>query len=192
MNGIINKRSPFVSSLAILSVVVCVYFMLPSVPRADAGEMPLGSPVTDSLGVASFMPPGGWVRWNFWGTAAFSPTAEHNPKITFSVYSGSGPSEDQADEAMRGYVKTFSSDNYLLVEKENLYLDGWSGVRVLAKGTEKNTLFGPDYIWIQDYFTDESRVSLVYRSDPATFETYRDSVLASFRSLAIKHTNDGL
>jgi hypothetical protein len=192
MNGIIDKRSPFVSSLMILSVVVCVYFLLPAVPRADAGDISPGSLVTDPLGVASFTPPSGWIRWGFWGTTAFSPTTEHNPKITFSVYSDSGSSEDQADKAMRGYVRAFSSENYVLVEKENLYLDGWSGVRVLARGTEKNVLFGPDYIWIQDYFTDENRVSLVFRSNPAAFETYRDTVLTSFRSLVIKHANDGL
>ncbi len=192
MNGSIDKRSPFGSPLMILSVVVCVCFLLPAVPRANAGDVSLGSLVTDSLGVASFMPPNGWIRWGFWGTTAFSPTTEHNPKITFSVYSGSGSSEDRADKAMRGYVRAFSSENYVLVEKENLYLDGWSGVRVLARGTEKNTLFGPDYIWIQDYFTDESRVTLVFRCDPASFETYRDTVLTSFRSLVIKHANDGL
>ncbi len=164
-----------------------------AVPPAGAGDTPLGGPVTDPLGVASFMPPGGWTRWDFWGSPAFSPTTEHNPRITFTVRPDESSDDNRAGNAMRDYERTFSTGNYTLIRKENLYLRGWPGVRILAGGTEKNALFGRDYIWVQEYFTDRGRITLVFRGDPASFETYSDTVLKSFRSvIIIERTQDGL
>lgn len=185
MNGVIDKRFPFAVALLIVSIMVSVSLLFVAHPSAGAEDTALGAPVTDPLGVASFMPPRGWIRWDFWGATAFSPTSDHNPKVTFRVNTESGVDEGRADTAMRDYVRTFSSGNYTLIERENLYLNGWPGIRILAAGTEKNTLFGPDYVWIQEYFTDRTRISLVFRADPASFETYRDTVLKSFRSLVI-------
>jgi len=149
-------------------------------------EMSGGNPVTDPLAVATFSPPRGWVRWDFWGIAAFSPTSLHTPRLTFSVADGDFSTADLVGNAIRELGRALSTDNYTLVQRENLYLAGWYGVRILAQGTDKNVLFGRDYIWRQDYFTANRRVSLVFRCDPASFETYRDAVLTSFRSLAIR------
>jgi hypothetical protein len=193
MGAIIGKRFALFPPLVILSVIMCVSFLFFADLPAVAQDALPGNLLSDPGGVASFMPPRGWIRWDFWGTAAFSPTIEHNPRITFTVRSGNDFTEDQADRAMKDYVRTFSTENYVLVEKENLYLDGWSGVRVLARGTEENTLFGRDYIWIQEYFAEGDRISLVFRSDPTSFGPYRDTVLKSFRSLVITgHKRDGL
>jgi hypothetical protein len=192
MEALIGKRFPLLASLLTSSIAICAAFLLIVGLPAGAEDVSLGSRVTDRGGAASFVPPEGWVRWDFWGAAAFSPTADHNPRITFTVRPEGEPAEGRTDTAMKDYVRTFSTENYTLLEKENLYLGGWWGVRVLAGGTEKNVLFGNDYVWIQEYFTDNSRISLVFRSDPASFETYRDTVLASFRSLIIYRNHDGL
>ena len=185
MDGIIDKRFPFLGSLVMLSVIVCASLLFISGLPAGAEDTAPGYLVTDPSGVASFMAPQGWVRWDFWDSAAFSPTSEHNPRIIFSVSPVTNPEENRSDTAMRDYERTFSTHNYTLILKENLYLGGWSGVRVLAQGTEENTLFGRDYVWIQEYFTDRDRISLVFRCDPVSFDTYRDAVLRSFRSLTI-------
>jgi hypothetical protein len=185
MDGIIDKRFPFFGFLILLPVMVCVSLLFLTGPPAGAQDTLAGELVTDRLGVASFMPPG--------GSPAFSPTSEHEPLITFSVSPDNDLDTDRAGRAMRDYEGTFSTRNYTLILKENLYLSGWSGVRVLAQGTEENTLFGRDYIWIQEYFTDRDRISLVFHCDAASFETYRDIVLKSFRSLTItERDRDGL
>lgn len=191
MNCIINRRFRFPCLPRAVLVLVCAGLLCIAAPSSGAEDTPPGIRVIDSLGVASFVPPDRWIHWSFWGTAAFSPTTERNVKITFSVTSGGTYTEDQADRAMKDYVRTFSTGNYTLIEKEDLFLGGWSGVRVLARGTERNALFGRDYVWIQEYFTDRDRILLIFRSDPASFETYRDAVLASFQTLVINRVNDG-
>jgi len=193
MNYFIDRRFASLAFRILFSAAVCVS-LLPGMGRpANAQDTLLGVPVTDPLGVASFIPPEDWVRWNFWGAIAFSPTAEYNSRITFIVTPDADPDGNAAQKAMDDYEETFSTDNYTLIQKENLYLDGWSGIRILAGGTDQNPLFGRDYIWIQEYFTDRNKISLVFRSDPATFETYRDAVLGSFGSLnIIERGRDGL
>jgi hypothetical protein len=185
MDDVIGKKFPFFTSLVLLPVMICVSLLLLIGLPAGAEDSSLGDLVTDPLGAASFMPPKDWVRWDFWGAMAFSPAPEHNPRITFIVTSYDDADGDRADNAMRDYESTFSTRNYTLIQKENLYLNGWSGIRILAGGTEENSLFGRDYIWIQEYFTNRDRISLVFHGDPASFETYRDTVLRSFRSLII-------
>ena len=185
MDTRIDRRFFFFPLLVTSLFVVCAVLLILTALPVGAEDASLGKPVTDPLGVASFMPPKGWIKWDFWGVTAFSPTTDHNPRITFAVHSGNKYANDQADKAMKNYVRTFSTENYTLVEKEGLFLGDWSGVRVLARGTEKNTLFDGDYIWIQDYFTDEDRISLIFRGDPESFETYKDTVLKSFQSLVI-------
>jgi len=181
----IDRRFSFFPLLVTTLFLVCAAFLIFSALTVGAEDTSLGAPATDPLSVASFTPPKGWIKWDFWGIMAFSPTTDHNPRITFAVHSGNVFPKDQADRAMRNYVRTFSTENYTLVEKETLFLGDWAGVRVLARGTEKNTLFDGDYIWIQDYFTDEDRISLIFRGDPESFETYKDTVLKSFQSLVI-------
>jgi hypothetical protein len=185
MNRPIDKRFSILAAHVLFPVAVGLLCVFLAAPVARAQQIPPGSIVTDPLGVASFVPPQGWARWNFWGLTAFSPTSLHTPRITFAVTSGDFSAPGYADKVLQEYVSAFSTQNYTLILKENLYLGGWPGVRVLAQGTEKNTLFGSDYIWIQDYFTKDKKISLVFRCEPALFETYRDTVLTSFRSLVI-------
>jgi hypothetical protein len=185
MDDTIGKRFSSIASRILFSAALCASLLLPAGLSAGAEDTALGDPVTDPLGVASFMPPEGWERWNFWGTTAFSPTLEHGSRITFAVTPDDNAQGNGAEKAMSDYESTFSTHNYTLVEKEYLHLNGWSGVRVLARGTEENALFGRDYIWIQEYFTGREKITLVFHSDPASFETYRDAVLKSFRSLVI-------
>ncbi len=185
MYDTIGKIFSSFATRTLFSAALCVSLLLITGPIAGAEDAALGDPVTDPLGVASFMPPKGWERWSFWGTTAFSPTADRSARITFAVTTDDNTQGNGAATAMSDYESTFSTHNYTLIEKEHLFLNGWSGVRVLARGTEENTLFGQDYIWIQEYFTSRDRISLVFHSDPASFETYRDAVLKSFRSLVI-------
>jgi hypothetical protein len=193
MDGIIDKRFPFFGFPVLLTIMVFASLLFLIGPPAGAQDSLTGGLVTDPLRVASFVPPGGWVRWDFWGSPAFSPASGNEPRITFSVSPDNDPDTDRAGRAMRDCEGTFSTRNYTLILKENLYLGGWPGVRVLAQGTEENTLFGRDYIWIQEYFTDQDRISLVFHGNAASFETERDTVLESFRSLIIiERTKDGL
>ncbi len=191
MNRPRDKRFSFPASRLLFPIAVGVLCVFLAAPLAGAQQIPPANIVTDPLGVASFVPPPGWLKWNFWGMTAFSPTSLHTPRITFAVTAGDFSDPGYADKALQGYVSTFSTQNYTLILMENLYLGGWSGVRLLAQGTERNTLFGSDYIWIQEYFTKDEKISLVFRCEPALFETYRDAVLTSFRSLVIsEHGQD--
>jgi hypothetical protein len=185
MNGVIDRRLLLAALMVVLIEVPGTFHPLLAGTLTGPADTTVGEVVTDPRGIASFIPPPGWERWNFWGTTAFSPTPAHTPRITFTVTPGQFSVPDYVDTVMRDYVSTFSTDNYTLIEKENLYLGGWSGVRVLAQGTDNNTLFDHDYIWIQEYFTKDNRISLVFRCDAASFETYRDTVLKSFRTLVI-------
>jgi hypothetical protein len=185
MNGVIDKRVPLVTLIMVLCISIGAICPLLAGPLTGSSDTSAGEVVTDPRGIASFIPPPGWLRWDFWGTTAFSPTSARTPRITFTVTPGDFSAPGYVDTVMKDYVSTFSTDNYTLIQKENLYLGGWSGVRVLAQGTDSNTLFDHDYIWIQEYFTKGNRISLVFRSDAASFETYRDAVLKSFRSLVI-------
>jgi hypothetical protein len=191
MARVIERRFPLFGVPRAVLIFACATLLGIAAPSSGVEDAPPAIRVKDPLGVASFVPPDRWIHWSFWGTAAFSPTTERNVKITFSVTSGVTYTGDQADRAMKAYVRTFSTGNYTLLEKEALSLGGWSGVRVLAQGTERNELFGSDYVWIQEYFTDRDLIRLVFRSDPASFETYRDTVLSSFNSLLIERPRDG-
>jgi hypothetical protein len=144
--------------------------------------------VYDRTGVASFVPPERWVKWDFWGITAFSPTTAHEPRLTFSVTDETPQEKSNIETVMTGYVRTFSTKNYTLINKEYLYLGGYSGVRLLVQGTEKNKLFAGDYIWIQEYHTPRHKVTLIFHSEDGSFETYRSTVLTSFRSLIITET----
>ena len=186
MNGIIDRRFSPPAALALFLVMMSALCVLSAGPLRGADDMPPGDFVTDPLGVASFIPPQGWIRWDYWGIAAFSPTTLRTPRMTFTVTPGDFSSPDHSDRTMRAYVNAFSTENYTLIQEENLYLDGWSGVRILAQGTEKNALFDRDYFWIQEYVTKDTKISLVFRCEPASFETYRDGALTSFRSLVIR------
>ena len=141
--------------------------------------------VYDALAVASFLPPQGWVRWNFWGITTFSPTTDHEPRLTFAVNDVVSQDRPNIETVMKDYVRTFSTENYTLITQEYLYMGGYPGVRLLAQGTEKNRLFNRDYIWIQEYRTAHHKIILIFRSEEGSFETYRKAVLESFRSLVI-------
>jgi hypothetical protein len=133
----------------------------------------------------SFVPPAGWVAWDYWGKSAFSPTTDHKQRIIFMVIKNGGKQPNDIESVMKSYTTAFSTDNYTLILKEYLYAYGYSGIRVLSQGTTRNTLYGTDYLWVQEYATPDRRIQLMFRSSPDLFETYRKAAIESFRSLII-------
>ncbi len=124
-------------------------------------------------------------RVGFLGTAAFSPTTDHEPRLTLVVSPRTGGDARDIESLMKSLSATFSTENYTLITKEYLLTGGYPGVRVLAQGTDKNKLFDHDYIWIQEYWTSAHRITLTLIADKDSFKTYEKVVLESFRSLII-------
>jgi hypothetical protein len=175
-------------ALVLLVSLLIALYTVPIVlaqPVTTAEGTEAGGRVTDALSVASFAPPKGWVAWDFWGTMAFSPTTGHEPRLTFTVSARDGRYTRDIESVMKSLCATFTTENYTLITKEYLSTGGYPGVRVLAQGTDKNKVFGHDYVWVQEYLTSAHRITLTLLSDKDSFKGCEKGVLDSFRSLIV-------
>jgi hypothetical protein len=80
------KRSVVVFATASLLVATLTTFAILGI--ADAGDKfsrECNSRVSDPLNVSSFLPPEGWVKWNFYGKASFSPKDDKETRIIYLV-----------------------------------------------------------------------------------------------------------
>lgn len=93
--------------LAVTAIVLIITTHFIGVTTGEESTKNRVSRVSDRLNVSSFLPPEGWVKWDFYGKPLYSPANDKDTRIAYAVeenevekgtecVNGSGPEEGKA------------------------------------------------------------------------------------------------